>query len=144
MSTLNQVFVWLRSYPMMRSRLLLAVPLLVVASFVNVARAQHVACIETCSGGSQPSGTGGTPIQAQASVSNQRGVGGSSVTAAQAVGRSTNIIGSQSYTYPVPLFSIPGRGLNLNLALYYNSLVWQFNSDDNAMRFGGDFDTPAP
>src|SRR5258708_1431928 len=126
------------------SRTSLAVPLLMIPLLVNVARAQHVACTETCSGGSQPSGTGGTPIQAQASVSNQRGVGGSSVIAAQPVGRSTNIIGSQSYTYPVPLFSIPGRGLNLNLTLYYNSLVWQFNSDDNAMRFGGDFDTPAP
>src|SRR5258708_649652 len=126
------------------SRTSLAVPLLMIPLLINIARAQHVECIETCSGGSQSSGTGGAPIQTQASVSNQRGVASSSVTAAQRAGRSTNIIGSQSYTYPVPLFSIPGRGLNLSLTLYYNSLVWQFNSDDNAMHYGGDFDTPAP
>jgi RHS repeat-associated protein len=109
----------------------------------SFARAQEPLCEDSCNGGPQTPGTGGGPIQAQASVSSQRGIGGPGVTALPA-GKSTNIEGSESYTYAVPLFSIPGRGLNLNLALYYNSLVWQFNSDGNAMRFASDFDTPAP
>jgi RHS repeat-associated protein len=34
-------------------------------------------------------------------------------------------MGSQSYTYAVPLFNLPGRhGLNLNLSLIYNSVLW--------------------
>ncbi len=129
---------------MIRSRFLLAVPLIALAFFTSLARAQASLCGDSCNGGTQTAGTGGGPILTEASISNQRGIGGSGLAVAQPVGRSTNIEGSQSYTYPVPLFSIPGRGLNLNLALYYNSLVWQFNSDGNAMRFGADFDTPAP
>jgi RHS repeat-associated protein len=54
-------------------------------------------------------------------------------------------MGSQSYTYSVPLFSLPGRhGLDLNLSLIYNSLLWQqgglgvgFNFDSSYQTFGG-------
>ncbi|HEV2764572.1 MAG TPA: RHS repeat domain-containing protein, partial [Pyrinomonadaceae bacterium] len=47
-------------------------------------------------------------------------------------------LGSRNFNWSLPLVSLPGRsGLDLNLTLYYNSLVWtkqgttvQFNSDD--------------
>src|SRR5260221_2089176 len=97
------------------SRLMLTVPLLALALLSSLARAQARLCGNSCNGGEQTAGTGGGPIQTQASVSSQRGIGGPGVTA-QPVGRSTNIEGSQSYTYPVPLFSLPRRGLNLSLA----------------------------
>src|SRR6266849_9741742 len=114
--TLNQAMSPLRSCSMTHFRLLLAVPLLALAFLSSLARAQAPLCAVSCNGGEQTAGTGGSPIQAEASISNQRGLGGSGGAVAQSVGRSTNIEGSQSYTYPVPLFSIPGRGLNLSLA----------------------------
>ncbi|HLY97701.1 MAG TPA: RHS repeat-associated core domain-containing protein [Candidatus Angelobacter sp.] len=76
-------------------------------------------------------------------ITHARGTGSSQI-AAQSVGKSTAIEGSQSYTYAVNLFSLPGRnGLDLNLTLFYNSLLWEFNSDNNTMVYGG-FDNPAP
>jgi hypothetical protein len=77
------------------------------------------------------------------SITNARGTG-SGIVPAQQVGKSIAIEGSQSYTYTVPLFSFPGRnGLNLNLTLYYNSLLWEYNSGNNTMVYGG-FDNPGP
>ena len=59
-----------------------------------------------------------------AATINQRGFGSRTAMATRA-GGATNVMGSRSYTYSVPLFSLPGRhGLNVNLALYYNSLLW--------------------
>lgn len=69
-----------------------------------------------------PTPISGTPIGASI---NQRGLGSRTAMATRA-GGAANIIGSRSYTYSVPLFSLPGRhGLNLNLALFYNSLMWE-------------------
>jgi RHS repeat-associated protein len=95
-------------------------------------------CGDSCRGGTQTPGTGGAFIQTETAVTNQRGVGGSGVTI-HPVGKSTNIVGSQSFTYSLPLFEIPGRGINLNLGLYYNSLVWEFNSDNRSMVYAADF-----
>src|SRR3954467_7822570 len=37
--------------------------------------------------------------------------------------------GSQSYSYAIPVLSLPGRnGLDVNLTLYYNSRVWTKSS----------------
>lgn len=100
-------------------------------------------CGDTCGGGHQPPGTGGSFIQTQTAISNQRGAGGSGV-AVRPAGKSVNIEGSQSYSYAVPLFSIPGRGLALNLTLYYNSLLWEFDLDNNSMVYASDFQFPSP
>lgn len=43
-----------------------------------------------------------------------------------AAGPRNQFLGNESFTYAVPLFSLPGRhGLNLNLALYYSSAYWR-------------------
>jgi RHS repeat-associated protein len=56
---------------------------------------------------------------------NQRG-NGTPVSATQSAAGAVNVLGSQSYTYVVPFFSLPGRhGLDLNLSLYYNSAIWE-------------------
>lgn len=66
-----------------------------------------------------PSSTG------MGAVFNQRGLG-SVISSGIRAGGTSNLIGSRSYTYSVPLFSLPGRhGLNSNLTLYYNSLLWE-------------------
>lgn len=119
---------------------------LALASFLLVGpllSAQVPICDIDCSGGKQPPGTGGSAIQTTTSTSNQRGTG-SPTTATVPAGKSVNIEGSQSFTYAVPLFSIPGRGLGLNLTLYYNSLLWEFNSDNNSMVYAGEFEFPGP
>src|SRR5438034_8750100 len=107
MSNLSISLVRLRSYPMAHSRLLLAVLLLALAFFTNVASAQHQGpapnCGDSCGGGTQPPGTGGGALQTWTSTSNQRGLGSMTIAARRA-GKSTTIEGSQSYTYAVPLF----------------------------------------
>src|SRR5438045_3777158 len=55
---------------------------------------------------------------------NQRGLGNRFSPTIRTGGAAT-VMGSQSYTYAVPMFSLPGRhGLNLDLSLVYNSLMW--------------------
>lgn len=102
-------------------------------------------CDTSCGGDPLPtSGTGAGPLETTSFITNARGTGSLTVATEQ-VGKSAAIEGSQSYTYAVTLFSLPGRaGLNLNLTLYYNSLLWGYNSDNNTMVYGADFDSPAP
>lgn len=50
--------------------------------------------------------------------------------------------GNNNFQLIAPIVSLPGRGLNLNLNLYYNSLVW--NKSGNDMAFDIDQDWPAP
>lgn len=52
-------------------------------------------------------------------------------------------LGSRNFNWSVPLLSLPGRaGLDLNLTLSYNSLVW--TRDGSYMKFNADLGTPAP
>jgi RHS repeat-associated protein len=52
--------------------------------------------------------------------------------------------GSQSVNYAIPMVQLKGRnGLNLNLTLYYNSLVWVNASSDNSVTFNANRDFPA-
>jgi len=96
---------------MTRFRLLLVMPLLVLVFFTGLAHGQAPLCGDSCNGGSQTAGNGGGSIQIQASTSNQRGVGGSGGVVAQPAGKSINIEGSQSYTYPCLCFRSPAEGL---------------------------------
>ncbi len=127
----------------MKSGKLLAVCSLLLTPSAPMAGQIHPVCGDTCGGGTQPASTGGSAIQAWTSISNQRGTGGARTTT-QVAGKSINIEGSQSYTYAVGLFDIAGSGLGLHLAMYYNSLLWQYNSSNNSMVYGADFQTPSP
>jgi len=52
-------------------------------------------------------------------------------------------LGSRNYNWSAPLLSLPGRaGLDLNLTLMYNSLVW--TKDGSFMKFNADLGSPAP
>jgi RHS repeat-associated protein len=50
--------------------------------------------------------------------------------------------GNNNFQLVAPVLSLPGRGINLNLSLVYNSLVW--NKAGNDMYFDIDHDSPAP
>ena len=58
-------------------------------------------------------------------------------------GRPGEDLGSQNFNWSLPLLSLPGRaGLDVNLTLYYNSLVW--TKDGSFIKYNADFGTPAP
>ena len=52
-------------------------------------------------------------------------------------------LGSQNFNWNLPLVSLPGRaGMDLNLTLSYNSLVW--TKDGSYIKFNADLGNPAP
>ncbi len=52
-------------------------------------------------------------------------------------------LGSRNFNWGLPLVTLPGRsGLDVNLALTYNSLVW--TKDGSFMKFNADLGNPAP
>jgi len=52
-------------------------------------------------------------------------------------------LGSRNFNWSLPILSLAGRaGLDLNLALSYNSLVW--TRDNSFMKFNADLGSPAP
>jgi RHS repeat-associated protein len=52
-------------------------------------------------------------------------------------------LGSRNFNWSLPLLSLPGRaGLDVNLTLTYNSLVW--TKDGSYMKFNADLGSPAP
>lgn len=62
---------------------------------------------------------------------------------ANETGQSGVDLGSRNFNWSLPLVSLAGRaGMDLNLTLTYNSLVW--TRDGSFMKFNADFGTPAP
>jgi hypothetical protein len=53
------------------------------------------------------------------------------------------INGSQSYNKAFPIVSLPGRGLDLNLVLYYNSRIWDVDTVNSTISFNADRDYPS-
>jgi RHS repeat-associated protein len=52
-------------------------------------------------------------------------------------------LGSRNFNWGMPLLHLPGRaGLDLDLTLFYNSLVW--TRDGSYMKFNADLGSPAP
>jgi RHS repeat-associated protein len=59
------------------------------------------------------------------------------------IGRPNVHLGSRNFNWSQPLLSLPGRaGMDLNLTLTYNSLVW--TKDGSFIKYNADFGTPAP
>jgi hypothetical protein len=55
----------------------------------------------------------------------------------------TNIVGSSSYSYAIPILHLPGRNsLDLDLTLYYNSAVWTIVPNSSAT-LNADRDSPS-
>jgi RHS repeat-associated protein len=94
---------------------------------------------DTGCGGS--TGTSSGMIAARAAITASRGFG-PKFSRGMPIDRGVVIPGNNSFTYAVPLFKLPGRGLNLNLALYYNSFIWTVTGT-NAITLNSDRDTPS-
>jgi RHS repeat-associated protein len=74
---------------------------------------------------------------------NARGSRNPMVAVVSASAPAKTVIGSQSYNRAFPILSLPGRGLDLSLTLYYNSRVWTFDPSSNTMSFNSDRDWPS-
>ena len=48
--------------------------------------------------------------------------------------------GSQSYNKAIPILFLPGRGLDLNLTLYYNSRIWTVDTVNSTISLNPDRD----
>jgi RHS repeat-associated protein len=89
-------------------------------------------CEDDCGGGEPPVGGGSDPdlSTARTRPSNETGEPGVD-------------LGSRNFNWSVPLVGLPGRaGMDLGLALYYNSLVW--TQEGNTIRFNSDRSFPGP
>jgi hypothetical protein len=54
------------------------------------------------------------------------------------------VAGSSSYSYAIPIVSLPGRnGLDLNLTLHYNSAIWTADSNAFTVTLNTDRDFPS-
>jgi RHS repeat-associated protein len=53
------------------------------------------------------------------------------------------VTGNNNFQLVAPVLSLPGRGIDLNLNLVYNSLVWNSVGNGNDMYFDIDHDSPA-
>jgi RHS repeat-associated protein len=134
---------------MTRSRLLLVVPLLVVAFFTNAARAQAPVCDVTCTPDPNSSSYAGAAV-ARAKMLNARGYSSPIVAkvplraAATGAASTADVIGSQSYNYVIPILGLAGRaGKDLALNLYYNSRIWNVDTVNNTATFNADRDFPS-
>ncbi|HZI56468.1 MAG TPA: hypothetical protein VFF39_06815, partial [Verrucomicrobiae bacterium] len=81
-------------------------------------------------------------LAARPQVQNARGTRNPTVAVSGAPGTVPIVIGSQSYNKVFPLVSLPGRGLDLNLAAYYNSRIWDIDTANSAVSFNADRDWP--
>ncbi len=134
---------------MTRSRLLLAFPLLLVAFFANIARAQAPLYDVTYTPDPNSSSYAGAAV-ARAKMQNARGYSSPIVAkaplpaAAAGAASTTTVIGSQSYNYAIPILRMPGRaGMDLVLNLYYNSRIWDVDTVNSTATFNADRDFPS-
>src|SRR6266853_4283261 len=67
-------------------------------------------------------------LAARPMIQNARGTRNPTVTVSGAPGTVPIVIGSQNYNKAFPILSLPGRGLDLNLTLYYNSRIWDIDT----------------
>lgn len=74
---------------------------------------------------------------------NARGTRNPTVAISGAPGTVPIVIGSQSYNKAFPILSLPGRGVDTNLTLYYNSRVWDIDTANSTVSFNTDRDSPS-
>lgn len=113
--------------------------LLLLLGMTQAAYSQAKPNCDVGCGGS--TGTSGGMITARAAITAARGFG-PKFSRGMPIDHTITVPGNNSFTYAVPLFNLPGRGLNLNLALYYNSFIWTVNGT-NSITLNADRDTPS-
>jgi RHS repeat-associated protein len=81
-------------------------------------------------------------VAARPMVQNARGTRSPQASFSGGPGTVPIINGSQSYNKAFPIVSLPGRGLDLNLVLYYNSRIWDIDTVNSTISFNADRDYP--
>ncbi|HEY3138935.1 MAG TPA: RHS repeat-associated core domain-containing protein, partial [Blastocatellia bacterium] len=90
-------------------------------------------------------GDGADPIVSKATASFSNAIGsprfGPEEVSMGSAAKSKNNLGSYDYSFAVPIASLPGRGISLNLAMIYNSRAWSL--DNGTMTFNYNKGWPA-
>jgi RHS repeat-associated protein len=112
--------------------LFVGIPALLLSSFSTYSQNKPAQCGVTC----EPDVTSasyGSTYTVRPQPKNGR-AGGSVITHSMTAPADTKTLpGSSSYGYTIPIVSLPGRnGLDLNLALFYNSAIWTINPGASA------------
>src|ERR1051326_2735713 len=131
-----------RSQPMKPRSLVAAIPILLFSLFATTARATTtLVCDTSCGGVSQDDST---LIASRSSPSASRGTG-TIINPVLQVPKSVAVVGSQSFTYGVPIFTFPGRtGMDVSLNLSYNSFIWTAGGFNNRQwLLNAHFDQPS-
>ena len=127
-----------------------------LAFFVLVSQvcfAQHPPICDVQCGPDPGSGGYGSVAAARSRLLNARGYASSIAPKAAPLSMQASVafsnanltnIGSQSFNYAIPVLSLSGRaGLDLNLTLYYNSRVWDVDTNSGTITFNADRDFPS-
>lgn len=121
-------------------------PLIIVLTTISLTAQSPVCDGPLCTPNTGSSSYGGAAL-ARTAVSNGRGSSTPFVTTTRLpleVPKTETVVGSQSFSYVVPIVSLPGRGgLDLNLNLYYNSRIWDVDTAGGTITFNADRDFPS-
>jgi hypothetical protein len=117
----------------------------VSASFARRKEGAHPEPLAPQGGVGLIDGDGGDPVASQATVSFGNAIGSPRFSPQEApMGNPTktkNNLGSYNYSFAAPVVGLPGRGIGVNLAMIYNSRVW--NLDNGQMTFNYNKGWPA-
>jgi hypothetical protein len=123
--------------------LVLAVSLAAFSAFPAFAQNKPAQCLDTC----EPDPTSGSYSATYATrpqSKNARAASNIIVHGPFTVAGAPSLPGSESYSYAIPIVSLPGRnGLDVNLALFYNSAVWTIDVVNGTATFNTDRDFPS-
>jgi hypothetical protein len=107
--------------------------------YSSIAQAQHAPiCDSTCGPDPTDPSYGGL-LAARVKKQNARGTHNTLVAMAKGSSQ-PSLPGSQSYNKAIPILSLPGRGLDLNLTLWYNSRIYDVDIVNSTVTFNADWD----
>jgi RHS repeat-associated protein len=118
--------------------------ILVLSSLSVSAQNKPAQCGVTCEPDSTSTSYAPT-LQTRPVSNNARGRSGPlSTIASGSASVSPLVLGSESYSYAIPLLHLPGRNrLDVDLTLFYNSQIWTVNNTQNTVTFNADRDFPS-
>jgi RHS repeat-associated protein len=99
-------------------------------------------CDTTCSPNPTDPSYGGL-LASRVMKQNARGAHNAVVAMVSGPLKVPRLPGSQSYNKGIPILALPGRGIDLNLMLWYNSRIYNVDTTNSTVTFNADRDFPS-